>query len=55
VLAMPNPGEHATYAAAGFVPTPAAIRFIGRSLQPETALPQGRATWRLSLGDTDIF
>jgi GNAT superfamily N-acetyltransferase len=55
VLAMPNPGEHARYAAAGFVPTPAAIRFIGRSLQPETALPQGRAAWRLSLGDTDIF
>jgi hypothetical protein len=55
VLAMPNPGEHATYLAAGFVPTPAAIRFIGRSLQPDEPLPRGRSAFRFSLGDTDIF
>jgi GNAT superfamily N-acetyltransferase len=55
VIAMPNAGEHRTYLAAGFVPTPAAIRFIGRSLQQDEALPHGRAAFRLSLGDTDIF
>ena len=55
VIAMPNAGEHATYLAAGFLPTPAAIRFIGRSLQPGVELPHGRDRWRLSLGDTDIF
>ena len=55
VLAMPNPGEYASYLAAGFVPTPSAIRFIGRSLQPDARLPHGRDVWRLSLGDTDIF
>ncbi len=55
VIAMPNKGEHATYLAAGFVPTPAAIRFIGRSLRDDAPLPFGRDAWRLSLGDTDIF
>jgi len=55
VIAMPNPGEHRTYLAAGFLPTPAAIRFIGRSLQPDEPLPHGRDAFRFSLGDTDIF
>jgi hypothetical protein len=55
LLAMPNPGERATYLAAGFVPTPAAIRFIGRSLQPDEPLPHRREAFRFSLGDTDIF
>jgi GNAT superfamily N-acetyltransferase len=55
VIAMPNPGEYATYLAAGFVPTPARIRFIGRSLQPGQTVPRGRAAFRFSLGDTDIF
>jgi GNAT superfamily N-acetyltransferase len=55
VLAMPNRGEHGTYLAAGFLPTPAAIRFIGRSLQPDQPLPHGREAFRFTLGDTDIF
>jgi hypothetical protein len=55
MLAMPNPGEYRTYLAAGFVPTPSAIRFIGRSLQPDEPLPHGRDRFRFSLGDTDIF
>jgi GNAT superfamily N-acetyltransferase len=55
VIAMPNRGEHGTYLAAGFVPTPSAIRFIGRSLQPDEPLPHGRDAFRFSLGDTDIF
>lgn len=55
VIAMPNPGEYGTYLAAGFVPSPAAIRFIGRSLHPDEPLPRGRSAFRFSLGDTDIF
>lgn len=55
VLALPNPGEHAAYLAAGFVPTPATLRFVGRALRPGVVLPRGRAAWRLSLGDADIF
>ena len=55
VIAMPNPGEYGTYLAAGFVPTPSAIRLIGRSLQPDEPLPHGRDAFRFSLGDTDIF
>ena len=55
LIAMPNPGEYRTYLAAGFLPTPAAIRFIGRSLQPGEPLPHGRDAFRFSLGDTDIF
>ena len=55
VIAMPNPGEYSTYLAAGFLPTPAAIRFIGRSLRPDEPLPRSRAAFRFSLGDTDIF
>ncbi len=55
VIAMPNRGEERTYAAAGFVPTPAAIRLIGRSLKAGVALPHGRERWRFTLGDTDIF
>jgi GNAT superfamily N-acetyltransferase len=55
VLAMPNQGEYGSYLAAGFVPTPSAIRLIGRALQPGADLPHGRERWRFSLGDTDIF
>jgi GNAT superfamily N-acetyltransferase len=55
VVAMPNPGEYSTYLAAGFLPTPSAIRFIGRSLQADEPLPRGRDAFRFSLGDTDIF
>jgi Acetyltransferase (GNAT) domain len=55
VIAMPNRGEERTYLAAGFAPTPAAIRLIGRSLKQGVEVPHGRDRWRFSLGDTDIF
>jgi hypothetical protein len=55
VIAMPNPGEYRSYLAAGFLPTPRAIRLIGRALQPDAELAHGRDRWRFSLGDTDIF
>jgi GNAT acetyltransferase-like protein len=55
VVAMPNLGEYASYLAAGFVPTPRSIRFIGKKLQPDAALLADRRAWRFSLGDLDFF
>ena len=52
VFALPNRGEERLYAAAAFFPTPWRLHFVGRSLDPEVALPR---EWRLSLGDTDFF
>jgi GNAT superfamily N-acetyltransferase len=55
-VAMVNPGEEPAYLAAGFVPSPRTIRFIGKRLT-DTApvLPHGRRAWRFSLGDLDFF
>jgi GNAT superfamily N-acetyltransferase len=55
-VAMVNPGEERTYLAAGFVPTPRTIRFIGKRLTGAAAeLPKERRAWRFSLGDLDFF
>jgi hypothetical protein len=54
-VAMPNPGEERAYLAAGFVPTPRTIRFIGKRLAPDAPLPHERSAWRFSLGDLDFF
>ena len=54
-VALPNPGEERTYLAAGFVPTPRTIRFIGKRLAPDAPLPHDRRAWRFSLGDLDFF
>ena len=55
-VAMVNPGEERTYFAAGFVPTPRTIRFIGKWLTDDApALPKERKAWRFSLGDLDFF
>jgi GNAT superfamily N-acetyltransferase len=55
-VAMVNPGEEAAYLAAGFVPTPRAIRFIGKRIRDDAAeLPKERRAWRFSLGDLDFF
>jgi GNAT superfamily N-acetyltransferase len=54
-VAMVNPGEERAYLAAGFVPTPRTIRFIGKRLKQEAALPKERRAWRFSLGDLDFF
>lgn len=55
-VAMVNPGEERAYLAAGFVPTPRTIRFIGKRLTDTAApLPKERAAWRFSLGDLDFF
>ena len=55
-VAMPNPGEERAYLAAGFVPTPRTIRFIGKRLTDDAPpLPKQRSAWRFSLGDLDFF
>jgi GNAT superfamily N-acetyltransferase len=55
-VAMVNPGEERAYLAAGFVPTPRTIRFIGKRLaEGAPELPKARDAWRFSLGDLDFF
>jgi hypothetical protein len=55
-VAMVNPGEERTYLAAGFMPTPRTIRFIGKRLSDEAPqLPKERRAWHLTLGDLDFF
>jgi GNAT superfamily N-acetyltransferase len=55
-VAMVNPGEERDYLAAGFVPTPRTIRFIGKRLTEDApALPKERRAWRFTLGDMDFF
>ena len=44
------------HTAAGFVPTPRTIRFIGKRLTDDAPqLPKDRRAWRFSLGDLDFF
>jgi GNAT superfamily N-acetyltransferase len=55
-VAMVNPGEERLYLAAGFVPTPRSIRFIGKRIREDAPqLPKERRAWRFSLGDLDFF
>jgi GNAT superfamily N-acetyltransferase len=55
-VAMVNLGEERAYLAAGFVPTPRTIRFIGKRLTPDAPeLPKDRRSWRFTLGDLDFF
>ena len=55
-VAMVNPGEERRYLAAGFVPTPRTIRFIGKRLSDEAPeLPKRRDAWHFTLGDLDFF
>lgn len=54
--AMVNPGEERTYLAAGFVPSPRTIRFIGKRLTGDAPeLPKRRDAWNFTLGDLDFF
>jgi hypothetical protein len=55
-VAMVNPGEERRFLAAGFVPTPRTIRFIGKRLHDDApALPRRRDAWYFTLGDLDFF
>jgi GNAT superfamily N-acetyltransferase len=55
-VALVNAGEERSYLAAGFVPTPRTIRFIGKRLTDDAPpLPHDRRAWHLELGDVDFF
>ena len=55
-VALVNAGEEPAYLAAGFLPTPRTIRFIGKRLTDDAPpLPKSRRAWRFSLGDLDFF
>lgn len=55
-VAMVNPGEERRFLAAGFVPTPRTIRFIGKRLTADAPeLPKRRGAWHFTLGDLDFF
>lgn len=55
-VALVNPGEEPAYVAAGFLPTPRTIRFIGKCLTDDAPpLPKSRRAWHFSLGDLDFF
>jgi GNAT superfamily N-acetyltransferase len=54
VIAFVNRSDERAYVAAGFVPTPESIRFIGKQLDG-VELPARREAWRFTLGDLDFF
>lgn len=55
-IAAVNPGEERAYLAAGFLPTPRSLRFIGKRLREDAPpLPRPRRAWRITLGDLDFF
>lgn len=53
LLALPPSGERRAYVAAGFLPTPLTLHFMGKGLAEP--LDADRTAWRLTLGDTDFF
>ncbi len=53
LFALPGPRDRASYAAAGFVPTPMTLNFMGKALAGD--LDTDPARWRFTLGDTDFF
>jgi hypothetical protein len=55
-VALVNPGEERAFLAAGFVPTPRTIRFIGKRIRDDAPeLPKRRDAWTFTLGDLDFF
>jgi hypothetical protein len=55
-VAFVNGGEARAFIAAGFVPTPRTIRFIGKRLRDDSPpLPHDRRAWSFTLGDLDFF
>jgi len=51
-IALVPAGRHASFLAAGFVPTPKPIRVLGKVLRPEGTL---EGPWQFQLGDFDVF
>ena len=55
IVALVPPGEAPAFVSGLLVPTHKTIRFIGKRLQEDAPLPEGRTSWRFTLGDLDIF
>jgi Acetyltransferase (GNAT) domain len=53
LLALPAPAQRRLFAAAGFVPAPHTLHFVGKPLAGTLNLDP--AAWRFTLGDTDFF
>jgi len=53
LFALPGPGGAASYASAGFVPTPMTLHVLGKALAGR--LDARLDAWRFTLGDTDFF
>jgi GNAT superfamily N-acetyltransferase len=52
-FALPAPEQRRAYLAAGFVPTPQTLNFMGKALAGR--LNTDPRAWRVTLGDTDFF
>jgi len=52
-FALPAPEQRGAYLAAGFVPTPRRLHFMGKALAGR--LNTDPRAWRFTLGDTDFF
>lgn len=55
-IALVNRGEERAFLAAGFLPTPRTLRFIGKTLREDAPpVPARRREWRIAFGDLDFF
>jgi len=52
-FALPAPDQRRAYLAAGFLPTPQSLNFMGKALAGR--LNADPRAWRVTLGDTDFF
>jgi GNAT superfamily N-acetyltransferase len=52
-FALPAPVQRRAYLAAGFLPTPQTLNFMGKALAGRLNTDPG--AWRVTLGDTDFF
>jgi GNAT superfamily N-acetyltransferase len=53
LFALPSPNQRGAYLAAGFLPTPQTLNFMGKALAGK--LNTDPRAWRVTLGDTDFF
>jgi len=53
LFALPAPEQRRAYLAAGFLPTPQKLHFMGKALAGR--LNSDPSAWRFTLGDTDFF
>jgi GNAT superfamily N-acetyltransferase len=53
LIALPAPGQRATFLSLGFVPAPYTLHFVGKALAGK--LNADPDAWRFTLGDTDFF